>query len=115
MSETPVANTISYDEFKKIDIRIARIKTVEPHPNADKLYIVKLDLGPEGEKQSCAGLRPYYKPEELVGKKVAVVFNLAPAKMRGEISETMMLAGQEGDVVAILTPEKDLAPGSKVY
>ena len=105
---------ISFEDFMKVDIRIAEVKSVEPHPNADKLFIVKLDVGPEGEKQTCAGLKPYYEPEELVGKKVAIVLNLAPAKMRGEISETMMLAGQEGDTVAILTPEKDLAPGSKV-
>lgn len=105
---------ISFEDFMKVDIRVARIKSVEEHPNADKLYIIKLDVGPEGEKQTCAGLKPYYKPEELVGKKVAIVLNLAPAKMRGEISETMMLAGQDGDVVAILSPEKDLAPGSKV-
>ena len=105
---------ISFDEFRRIDIRIARIKSVDPHPNADKLYVIKLDVGPEGERRTCAGLRPYSSPEELVGKKVAIVLNLAPAKMRGEVSETMMLAGQEGAVVALLTPEKDLAPGSKV-
>ncbi len=109
-----MSDVVSYEDFMKLDLRIARVKTVEPHPNADKLYIIKLDVGPEGERQTCAGLKPYYQPQELVGKKVAIVFNLAPAKMRGEISETMMLAGQEGDVVAILTPEKDLAPGSKV-
>jgi len=109
-----MAGEISFEDFMKIDIRVARIKSVEEHPNADKLYIIKLDVGPEGEKQTCAGLKPYYQPEELVGKKVAIVLNLAPAKMRGEVSETMMLAGQDGDVVAILSPEKDLAPGSKV-
>ncbi len=109
-----MAQEISFDEFKRVDLRIAQIKSVEPHPNADKLYIIKLDVGAEGEKQSCAGLKPWYEPDELVGKKVAVVLNLAPAKMRGEISETMLLAGEDGGVVAILTPEKDLAPGSKV-
>jgi methionyl-tRNA synthetase len=110
-----MSETVSIDEFKRIDIRIATVKSVDPHPNADRLYIVKLDLGPDGEKQSCAGLRAHYRPEELVGRKVAVVFNLAPARMRGEISETMMLAGQDGDVVSVLSPEKDLAPGSKVH
>jgi methionyl-tRNA synthetase len=110
-----MADQISFEEFKRVDIRIALVKSVEAHPNADKLYVIKLDLGPEGEKQSCAGLRAHYKPEDLVGRKVAVVLNLAPAKMRGEISETMLLAGQDCDVVAVLTPEKDLAPGSKVF
>ena len=110
-----MSEVISFEEFKRVDIRIAVIKSVDLHPNADKLYIVKLDVGPEGEKQSCAGLRPYYTPEELVGKKVAVVLNLAPAKMRGEVSETMMLAGQDGTVVGLLTLERDLAPGSRVF
>ena len=108
-------DTISIEEFRKIDIRIAVIKSVQQHPNADKLYVIKLDVGPEGERQTCAGLRPYYTPEQLTGRRVAVVLNLAPAKVRGEVSETMMLAGQEGAVVAVLMPEKDLAPGSKVY
>jgi len=106
---------VSFDEFRRIDIRVALVKSVEPHPNADKLYIIRLDLGEEGEKQSCAGLKPYYEPDQLVGKKVAVIFNLEPAKMRGEVSETMLLAGQDGDVVAILCPERDLAPGSRIF
>lgn len=110
-----MSEQISFDEFKRIDVRIARIASVQAHPNAEKLYIIKLDVGPEGERQTCAGLKPYYRPEELVGKLVAVILNLAPAKVRGEISETMMLAGQEGPVVAVLSPEKPLAPGSKVY
>ena len=109
-----MSEQVTFEEFKRMDIRIAEVKSVEAHPNADKLFIIKLDVGPEGEKQTVAGLKPYYQPEELVGKKVAVLLNLEPAKMRGEVSETMMLAGQEGDVVAVLTPEKDLAPGSKV-
>lgn len=110
-----MSETISFEEFKRIDIRIATVKSVEPHPNADRLYVVKLDLGPDGEKQSCAGLRAHYTPDQLVGRKVAVVYNLAPARMRGEVSETMMLAGQDGEVVAVLTPDKDLAPGSRVH
>ncbi len=105
---------ISIEDFLKVDMRVAQVKSVHPHPNADKLYIVKLDVGATGEKQTCAALKPYYSPDELVGKKVAIVLNLAPAKMRGELSETMMLACQDGDLVALLTPEKDLAPGSKV-
>lgn len=105
---------ISIDDFKKIDLRIALVKSVEPHPNADKLYIVKLDVGPEGERQTCAGMRPYYTPEELVGRKVVIVLNLAPAKVRGELSETMMLAANDTERVALLIPEKDLPPGSRI-
>ena len=110
-----MTEVITIDEFKRLDIRIAQVKSVVPHPNADKLYVIKLDVGPEGERQTCAGLRANYTPEELVGRKVAIVFNLAPAKLRGEISETMILAGTDGAVVAALVPEKDLAPGSKVH
>ena len=110
-----MSEEVTFDEFMKVDIRIAKVISAEPHPNADKLIVLKLDVGELGIKQSCAGLMGYYEPEELVGKTVAVVFNLAPAKMRGEMSETMMLAGQEGETVALLVPEKDLAPGSRVY
>lgn len=109
-----MSELVSIQEFEKFDLRIGVVTAVEPHPNADKLYIVKLDVGPEGEKQTCAGMRPFYRPEELLGRLVAIVLNLAPAKVRGEISETMMLAGQEGNVVAILAPDRELAPGSKV-
>ena len=104
---------ISFDEFKKIDICIARIKSVEAHPNADKLYVLKVDMGGE-ERQLVAGLRQHYAPEQLEGKSIAVVANLEPAVLRGVESQGMLLAAVDGPSVVILQPEAEVAPGAKV-
>lgn len=109
---------ISFDQFAALDLRVAKVIEASEHPNADKLMILKLDMGPLGERQICAGIRQYYTPDELTGKLIAVVANLAPRKMRGEQSEGMLLAGveegQEGTNVVVMTLEKPVAPGSKI-
>ena len=106
---------VSFEEFKKLELKIGKIVSVADHPNADKLYVMKIDVGGE-TRQSVAGLKPYYKPEELEGMVVAVVTNLEPAKLRGVESQAMILAGQEGDIVSCLQPDprKPVSPGSKV-
>ena len=104
---------VSFDDFKKIDLRIGRIISVEDHPNADKLYVLKVDLGAE-ERQLVAGLRKYYTAEQLQGRLVVVVANLEPAILRGVESQGMLLAAGEGDVVSILQPDAALTPGAKV-
>jgi methionyl-tRNA synthetase len=104
---------ITFEEFQKLDLRIARITEAANHPNADKLIVMKIDVGGV-EKQIVAGLRQYYKSEDLVGRKVVVVNNLAPAKLRGIESNGMLLAADTGSNVVILTPEKDVPVGSKV-
>jgi len=104
---------ISFDEFKKMDLRIGRITSVEAHPNADKLLVMKVDLGGE-ERQLVAGLKPWYTPEQLDGKSIVVVANLEPAILRGVESQGMLLACQDGDNVMILQPEGDASPGSRV-
>ena len=104
---------ISFDEFKKMDLRIARVTSCEPHPNADKLWVMQIDLGDE-QRQIVAGLKSYYAAEDLVGKKIVVVANLAPATLRGVESNGMLLAAQSGNDVIILTPEKDLPAGARV-
>ena len=104
---------ITFEEFQKLDLRIAQIKEAHDHPNADKLTIMKIDVGGE-EKQIVAGLRAYYKNEELVGKKIVVLNNLQPAKLRGVESNGMLLAADTGSDVVILVPEKDVPVGSKV-
>ena len=106
---------ISFEEFKKLELRIGKIVSVADHPNADKLYVMKIDLGGE-TRQSVAGLKSYYKPEELEGMIVAVVANLEPAKLRGVESQAMLLAAQEGDIVSCLQPDarKPVSPGAKV-
>ena len=104
---------ISIDEFKKLELKVATIKSAAPHPNADKLLVLKVDLGSE-ERQIVAGIRAHYTPEELVGRQIVVVANLETARLRGVESQGMLLAASDGDRVVIFTPEKQVAPGSKV-
>lgn len=104
---------ITYEDFKKLELIVAQIKEVKEHPNADRLYVLKVDTGKE-EKQLVAGIRANYKPEDLVGRKIIVLNNLEPAVIRGETSNGMLLAatGENGPV--FLSPEKDVPAGSIV-
>jgi methionyl-tRNA synthetase len=106
---------ISIEDFLKVDLRVAVVKHAEPHPNADKLLILKIDAGDGLEnRQIVAGIRNYYKPEDLIGKKIVIVNNLAPATLRGVESQGMLLAAKDGDQLTIITTEKDIKPGSKI-
>ena len=105
--------SVTFEDFKKLDLRIGKIISVENHPNADKLYVMKVDIGGE-VRQSVAGLKPYLKPEELLNKSVAVVANLQPAMLRGLESQAMLLAATAGNEVVLLRPEKEIPPGSKI-
>lgn len=122
----PVAKPIiPFDEFAKVDLRVARIVQAENHPSADKLLKLQLDDGSGTPRQICAGIRGYYKPEELVGRLIIIVANLEPRKIRGEESRGMLLAasdlpkdaaaatGAERKVI-LLRPDADIAPGSIV-
>ncbi|MFH1421730.1 MAG: methionine--tRNA ligase subunit beta [Planctomycetota bacterium] len=104
---------IAFAEFKKIDMKVGKILSVDKHPDADKLYIISIDIGEE-TKQAVAGLKDFYSIEELIGKKVIVVTNLEPAKLRGIESHVMILAAQHNNTVSLITPEKELPSGSKV-
>ncbi|MFX1592885.1 MAG: methionine--tRNA ligase [Promethearchaeota archaeon] len=106
-------NLVSYEEFKKLDIRVALVEEVEKVPKADKLYKISIDLGTE-KRTLVAGLAEHYKAEELKGKKIVVLTNLEPRKLKGILSEGMLLAAVEGDKVSILIPEKDLSPGTRI-
>ena len=105
--------TISIQDFSEIDLRVAEIKAVEEHPDADKLLVLKIDTG-DGEKQLVTGIKNHYSAEELVGKKIVIVNNLAPAVLRGVESQGMLLAARDSDKVVLLTTEKDVEPGSRV-
>ena len=106
---------ITIEDFAQIDLRVAEVKSVEPHPNADKLLVLKIDAGDGIEgRQLVAGIKNHYKPEELVGKKVIIVNNLAPAVLRGVESQGMLLAARDGNNIVILITEKDVKPGSKI-
>ncbi len=105
--------TISIQDFSEIDLRVAEIKAVEEHPDADKLLVLKIDTG-DGEKQLVAGIKNHYSAEELIGRKIIIVNNLAPAVLRGVESQGMLLAAKDDDKVVLLTAEKDVKPGSRV-
>lgn len=106
---------ISIEDFLKIDLRVAEVKHAEPHPNADKLLILKIDAGDGVEgRQIVAGIRSAYNPEDLIGKKIVIVNNLAPATLRGVESQGMLLAAKDDGHVVILTTEKDVKSGSKI-
>jgi methionine--tRNA ligase beta chain len=104
---------ISIDEFRKVELKVATIKSAEPHPNADKLIVLQVDLGTE-QRQICAGIRNHYTPEELVGRQIVVVANLETATLRGLESQGMLLAASDEGRVVILSPEKAVQPGAKV-
>lgn len=104
---------ISIQDFQKMRLVVGRITSVEEHPNADKLYVMRIDLGTE-TRQTVAGLKPYFQPEDLEGKLVAVVANLEPAQLRGVESQCMILAAQEGQKVVCLVPEEPVAPGTPI-
>ncbi len=90
----------------RFDVRVAEILDVQPHPNADKLYILTVDYG-EGKRQIVAGIREHYAPEALRGQKIALLLNLQPAKLRGVDSRGMLLAGEDDQTVGILlVPER---------
>ncbi len=95
-----------------LDLKVAKVLEVKDHPDADKLYIFTIDLGKE-KRQLVAGLKPYYKKKELKGKNIVVVTNLEPAKLRGVESKGMLLAGDDGKNIIIITAEKS-SPGDQI-
>ena len=115
MSET-TATTINYDDFAKLDLRVATVVECRPHANADKLLVLQIELANGERRQICAGLRAFYPPEQLVGKQIVVVANLAPRQMRGETSNGMLLAATDATTgkVIVASPSEQTAPGSKV-
>jgi methionyl-tRNA synthetase len=104
---------ISIEDFRKVELKVATVITAEPHPNADRLIVLRVDLGSE-QRQICAGIRNHYDPAELVGKQVVVVANLESATLRGIESQGMLLAASDDGQVIVLTPEKTVQAGSKV-
>jgi tRNA-binding protein len=123
--ETAPATTkpqITFDDFARLDLRVAKILEATNHPDADKLIVLKLDdgSGAQGGRQLCAGIRGHYDPADLVGKSIVIVANLAPRTLRGVESQGMLLAASEpaqGDAprrVILLTPETEAPPGSVV-
>ena len=107
---------IQFDDFVKLDLRVCTVREATDHPNADKLLLLKLDDGTEAGRQICAGIKGKYDPEQLVGRQIVVVANLAPRKMRGEVSQGMLLAASSDDrsTVVVVGPQGEVPAGSSV-
>lgn len=113
--QPPPTDVISFGEFQKIKMRVGRVVEAADHPNADKLLVLQVDLGDE-RRQLCAGLRGHYTAEQLVGRNIIVVTNLAPRTMRGQESQGMLLAATTQDLaqIVVLTTDADIPAGSAV-
>jgi len=109
----PATDTIAFDDFAKVELRVAEVVSAERVPKADKLLHLRVSLGDE-ERTVLAGLAEYYVPEALVGRKVVLVANLAPRKMRGLESQGMLLAAEADGKVSLLQPDQDLPPGAPI-
>ena len=109
--------TIQYDDFAKVDLRVATIVEAELHSNADKLLKLQVDLGDE-RRQICAGIRGHYEPADLIGRQIICVANLAPRTIRGEESNGMLLAASAADgeieKVILLRPDSNVPNGARV-
>ena len=106
--------SLTIDDFQKVDLRIATIRSAEPHPDADRLVVLRVDVGEEAERQVVAGIREHYELSSLVGRQIVLVANLKPARLRGVESQGMLLATRDGDRVILLRPEGPVSPGSTV-
>ncbi|MEO0511363.1 MAG: methionine--tRNA ligase subunit beta [Planctomycetota bacterium] len=114
--------TVSFEDFAKLDLRVARVLEAVPHPDADRLLKLQLDDGSGEPRQICAGVREHYDAEDLVGKSIVIVANLEPRRIRGEESRGMLIAASDAPKddpqadrsVVVLTPMSEIAPGSMV-
>ncbi len=115
---------IAFEDFAKVDLRVAKVVHAENHPNADRLLKIQLDDGSGTPRQICAGIKGYYTPEQLIGKHIVIVANLEPRTIRGEESRGMLLAASDAPKdpnapqsernVVVLTPMSEIAAGSVV-
>ena len=103
------------DPFSKIDLRVAKIIDIKDHPQADKLYMLQLDLGALGKRVIVAGMKAFYSKDEMLGKKIIIVSNLKPAKLRGVMSNGMLLAAEDNEGNVVLLDPGDANPGTEVF
>ncbi|OYT39116.1 MAG: methionine--tRNA ligase [Candidatus Altiarchaeales archaeon ex4484_43] len=113
-SESEEIDHIEFSEFEKLDLRIGKIKEVRDHPRAEKLYLLKVDIGKGDVRQLVAGIKTVYKKEELMGRQVVVVTNLKPREIRGERSDGMILAADVNGKAVLLMPDKKVRVGARV-
>ena len=109
-------DNITFEDFQKLDIRIAKVLTCEVVENADKLYKLTLDAGELGERTVVSGIREWYEPEDLIDKKIVYLSNLEPKVIRGVESQGIILAAEDekGNCV-LLIPKKSIDPGTKIH
>ena len=105
---------ITYEDFAKVELVVGKVLECKDHPDADKLLVFTVDIGEEEPRTIISGIKKWYSPDQLVGKNVIVVKNLAPRKMRGIESQGMILSAEFAENLALLTTLKDMEPGSKV-
>ena len=106
-------DTISYEDFKRLDLRVAKIIEVERVENSEKLIRLQIDLGEE-KRQIVAGIGKFYNPEDLINKQIVVVANLEPRKLMGEESQGMLLAASNEDQISLLIPDQEIPTGAIV-
>ena len=104
---------LSIEDFKKIELKVARVVGVEEIQGADKIWKIVVDIGNE-KKEVVAGVKLFYSKEALLGKNVILVNNLIPTTIRGVESKGMLLAAKDGLVLSLITPDKEIPPGSLV-
>ena len=104
---------ITYEDFDKLDLRVATVLAAREHPNANKLMLLQIKVG-EVEKQIVAGIRNHYTSEQLIGRQIVVVNNLQEAMLRGEQSQGMLLAASDASGVVLVRPDRDVESGSTV-
>lgn len=109
-----IPGVIEFPDFQKVDMRVGTVLSVDKHPDADKLLLVKIDTGEDEPRQVVAGLAEFFKPEDLEGRQVVVVVNLQPRKLRGEVSQGMILAVRNGDEMQLLSVSAPVGNGCKV-
>jgi methionyl-tRNA synthetase len=109
-----MSETITLGDFKKLDIRSAKVLEASAHPNADKLTVLRVDIGGGEKRQIVAGIRAHYDARQLVGKSIVMLANLQPVTLRGVESQGMLLAASHGQDVVLLTLDKDIPAGCRV-
>lgn len=109
-----MADPITIEDFRKVELKTGKVTEASPHPNADRLLVLKVDIGNGEVRQVVSGIRAHYDPALLVGKNVVVVTNLPAALLRGIESQGMILAASNDPTLSIVTTEKEMPAGSKV-
>lgn len=106
--------TINFEEFKKVELRVAKVIAAEKIEGSEKLLKLQVDLGGEGKRQIIAGIGKFYEPEKLISREIIIVANLEPRKLMGFESQGMVLAASDENGLALLSPDKEILPGSLV-